>query len=182
MDKYLKPKLIILEGLDRVGKTTLIKELRKTISNPKVMSLSSASPPKCVDEPGWTPTHYWALMMEVSDLVSEGWTIIMDRFHIGETVYGPIYRNSETDYIWQYEETLLAHDKDVWLITLVDNGESIIARDDGGSHEKDAEAYDRTRMAFEASHAKSKIANKLLINITNNGWVNPDAILEMIYD
>lgn len=175
-----KAKIIIIEGLDHTGKTTLIKSLRRQIKNHKVFGLASSNPPKGVDDK-WSHDHYYVMLQKTVSLMASGWTIIADRFHIGETVYGPIYRNSDTDYIWDYETALYGDNPNIWLITLVDYGCKILARDDGLSNESSAVEYDKTRIEFINSHNKSCIKNKILLNITDDGWVNPDKILELIY-
>lgn len=175
-----QPKIIIIEGLDHTGKTTLIKSLRRKIHNFKILGLSSSNPPKNMSH-DWSVNHYHSLLTQTAKLYHEGWTIIADRFHIGETVYGPIYRQSDTDYIWEIEEVVYPNNKDVWLITLVDYGCKIVARDDGQSNESSAVEYEKTRSGFIESYNRSCIHNKILMNITDDGWVDPDKLLELIY-
>lgn len=176
----LRPKLIIFEGQDRVGKTTLIKSLRKMIKNPKVIGLASSSPPSDVTD-DWSYTHYYKLMGMTELLLQTGWTVIMDRFHIGETVYGPIYRKSKTDYIWDYESEIFGDNPNIWLITLVADPEDLVARDDGESNEASIAEYKKTKDAFEESHHRSSIQNKLLINVSKQGFAEPKQLLELIY-
>lgn len=174
------PKLIIVEGLDHTGKTTLIKSLRRRIKNHKVLGLSSANPPNGVDQL-WSIQHYRSILQISEKLLHNDWTVITDRFHIGETVYGPLYRNSDTDYIWELEKSYYDNNPDVWLITLVDYGNKIVSRDDGLSNESSGSEYEKTRLGFIESHNKSCIKNKILLNMTDDGWVDPSKILELIY-
>lgn len=175
----ITPKIIIVEGQDRCGKSTLIKSLRKHIQNPKVLTLSSSSPPS-FDTKEWSKKHYKEMIDLSIDLAWDGWTIIADRFHIGETVYGPIFRNDDSSYIWEFDEHY-RNNPDVWLITIVDYAEDLIARDDGQSNEKNRDDFEVVRLSFIDSHRKSSIKNKILINISDNGWANPQTILEKIY-
>lgn len=176
----IKPKLIIFEGQDRVGKTTLIKSLRKMIKNPKIMGLASSSPPTDITN-DWSYTHYYKLMGMTKELVDSEWTVIMDRFHIGETVYGPIYRKTKTDYIFDFESEIFDDNPNIWLITLVAEPEDLVDRDDGESNETSLLEYKKTKEAFEESHHRSCIANKLLVNVSKEGFVDPQKLLEMIY-
>lgn len=176
----LKPKIIIIEGQDRVGKTTLIKELRKNIKNYKQLSISYSSPPKVDDYHIWFKNHYTKSTELFINLLDKNWTVILDRFYIGETVYGPLFRNTDTDYIWEIDKKF-ENNSSVWLITITDYTNKLMSRDDGLSNEKTSVDHENVRARFIGSHNKSSITNKLFINVSDDGWPNHSEILKLIY-
>lgn len=83
--------LIVLEGPDCGGKTTLARELLAAHGGPghREHAGPPADPPPCafteyesaLDEPG--------LRARIAD---PGYLVVMDRWHVGEAVYGPLWR------------------------------------------------------------------------------------------
>jgi thymidylate kinase len=77
--------LIILEGCDGVGKTTIARHLAERIDGD--VRIGHCGPPE-------------AHPLEETVLPLNGYRpgvgehVVMDRFHIGELIYGPIYRNA----------------------------------------------------------------------------------------
>lgn len=173
-------KFIVVEGMDRCGKDTLIKGLRKLIQNPRILDHHSTSPPKGVDALEWSRIYYWSILYLSRALQVLGWDVIANRCHIGETVYGPIYRQTDPEFIWEQEKDYLDLDN-TWLIVVVDNGLSLMRRDDGLSNESSITEFNQVRDAFTSSFHKSAIKNKILINISDDGWPDPKTIYEKIY-
>lgn len=173
-------KLLVVEGLDRCGKSTLVKSLKTKILNPRIVTLSSSSPPIGVDD-SWSIQHYSSLFENIATLVETGFMVIFDRFHIGETVYGPVYRGSNTGYIWELEEALIsAIGESAYLLLLTDEGKNIAKRDDGLSLESSASEYDKIGSKFKISYDKSVIPNKLQLNITDDGWAKVEDIYRWV--
>jgi hypothetical protein len=81
--------VIIIEGPDGVGKTTLCDALAQRFlgSCTIVHSVHYGPPPG--DEP--TALYYWDEVDNILGLAKSG-PVIVDRFHVGEMVYGPILR------------------------------------------------------------------------------------------
>lgn len=174
-------KLIIIEGQDNCGKSTLIKGLRKRIDNPKILGIASCGPPSVVGVE-WNKQHYSEVLRSLKHLQLQGFDLLCDRLHIGETCYGPVFRGVNSDYIWDIEKEMLNDIlDDVYLILLSDSGEAITKRDDGLSIESSAEEFDKIGSLFEVGAYQSSIRNKLLINISKDGWPNPNKIYNWIY-
>lgn len=175
-------KLIIVEGQDNCGKSTLLRSLRNKINNPKIISISSSVPPV---EAGndWSIKHYSSAFDTILNLVSKHkYDVLVDRLHIGETCYGPKFRNADSKYIWELEEVVTNMiQEQTYLIVLTDDGESIISRDDGYSIEQNYEEFDEIRELFKKGFKTSNISNKKLIHITNDGWPNVNEIYDWIY-
>lgn len=93
-----KPKIIILEGCDKTGKTTLAKEICRQLGYKYV----KVSNPK-----GDPYQEYKKLIKEVKE------PTLFDRLHIGEPVYGPVMRKVNLlpkDKFNHIEDLLLQHD------------------------------------------------------------------------
>lgn len=161
--------IIIIEGMDNTGKTTLINQLREVYTNSAV--IHSSKPPNSVKNKCEWETSYYYQMSEMS--VQANMNMIFDRFHLGTYVYGIQFRGYLDDEVSELfdlvETSLMSTDKPVFLITLVDYGDAIMNRDDSLSFEKTADDYDATKRLFEEAHDKSSIVPKLLINISDNG-------------
>ena len=162
---------VIIEGMDRCGKTTLIKNLRKSyFKNPRTIVHHSSSPPKVDDPSKWEEEHYrhlfhtFAYMSNCND-----YDIILDRFHLGSVVYGKKYRNIDEDAIFTIDKHYHTYYPNMYLIVLVDEPSEIIKRDDGDSLETSIDDYEYTKTEFEKCFEKSHCRNKLLINVSRNG-------------
>ena len=93
-------KLIIVDGMDNTGKSTLIARLTKvleSLSNTTI-TIHSQKPPKDIapeDTSAYQHKYYLDLINMLATLKSERKYdyIILDRGWISEYVYGPLYRN-----------------------------------------------------------------------------------------
>jgi len=87
--------IIILEGCDKTGKTTLANKLFERTDFKMYKSSQPKKPP-------------YEEYMEMLDIIGKEDAII-DRFHLGEMVYGPIYRGKSnlTNIQFKYIEDRL---------------------------------------------------------------------------
>lgn len=163
--------IIIIEGLDRCGKSTLVEHLRKQyFTSPNILVHHSSSPPK-VDNPNlWELKHYSSLIQTGQFLVDKyAYTIIFDRFHLGAAVYGERYRGADPSDVYDLDKLYLSNYDKAVLILLTGDPKEIAARDDGDSLEKSVEEYSHTADAFLKAYEASSCMHKLHINITENG-------------
>lgn len=96
--------------------------------------------------------------------------LIFDRSHLGEIVYGNIYRGYSGDYVLDIEKKfnhILDVFENLFLITLVDEPENLISREDGLSFSVELDKKQRELELFDLAHTSSTIKNKLIINIKN---------------
>jgi len=163
--------ILIIEGMDRCGKSTLVEQLRKRyFTNPRILVHHSSSPPKVEDPNEWEVQHYGKLLDASYQLnYAHGFDIIYDRFHLGAIVYGKKYRNADPEDIYSIEEMLIHKDDEIALVLLTDWSNAIVERDDDDSLESGVAEFDETRLAFEEAFSRSIIPNKLHINISENG-------------
>lgn len=163
--------LLIIEGMDRCGKSTLVEHLRKRyFTSPNILVHHSSSPPKVEDPNAWELDHYRSLFRSSQMLVDDYfYDVIFDRFHLGAAVYGEKYRGANTADIYELDNRYLLGYEKAALILLTDKPEAIAARDDGDSLEKSLKDYYYTMSAFVEAFVVSSCVNKLHINITDNG-------------
>lgn len=96
--------------------------------------------------------------------------LILNRAHLGECVYSPLYRNYNGDFVFEEEKTFLWQDnlKRIKLILFTDEVEAIIKRDkernDGLSFSLDPEMKKKELDLFDKAFEKS-ILNKKRIEL-----------------
>lgn len=167
--------LLIIEGMDRCGKSYLVEHLRKRyFTSPNILVHHSSSPPKVENQNAWELNHYESLFMASKMLVDDSfYEVIFDRFHLGAAVYGEKYRGANPADIYELDFKYLHNYPEAALILLTDDPEAIAARDDGDSLEKSLQEYNETMSAFIEAYIVSSCMNKLHINVSvNGGFVN----------
>ena len=90
--------LICISGCDRTGKSTICNKLSELL-NCKSVHFSA---PKTLEE---GKKQYFDFL----DTVEPFKNVICDRFHDGEHIYAPIYRNYESNYLQEFEQKLKKH-------------------------------------------------------------------------
>jgi thymidylate kinase len=167
----------IIEGLDRLGKSTLISNLRNKLGNYTVVHygkpeklaayrnatggtgspLSLQEKVRNADLLAYQQESFRSAML----MARSGACLIYDRAWLGEAVYAPLYRGYSGDYVFDYE---LRHHMDVQsMVKLVllteDFDRSRHFVDDGESFDvsKRREEQELFRRAFSMSHLPTKI-------------------------
>ena len=170
---------IIIEGLDRVGKSLLITNIIKSIGYHHIVHygkpIQSSIYNNSLEE------YQKQSFIKGFELLINNTDIIFDRFILGEYVYAPRYRNYNGSYVFDYEkeyhiDTLY----DIFLILLVCSNTSIMI-DDGNSH--DFSKKDEEQNDFIVAYEKSKITHKFMIDVydnKNNTYKKPEVILEQV--
>jgi hypothetical protein len=134
--------LIIIEGPDNTGKDTLQKNLQNKLGD--CITFHFTSPPSSVHKleklnyqvNGWYNTWLNTKQsMEIGNLKFGIW----NRSHLGEYVYGPMYRNIPTNLIVEeiekFENTYFnSNDIKIHLVILIPQVSTVIKNDDGLSH------------------------------------------------
>lgn len=91
------PKLVILEGADGVGKTTLGKFLAKHFQGFYFHATATKSLIPAMRD------YQINLMENIEENVAEGRTVVMDRFWPSELIYGAVFR-PDNPYGFSYSE------------------------------------------------------------------------------
>ena len=113
--------------------------------------------------------HNMFLVLKENYCMDNERCLILNRSHIGEAVYSPMYRNYSGDYVFEIEnmfknQTFFSR---IVLFTMIDDPNSIIERDDGLSFSVDVDKKTEEIKMFKRAHEMSYIKHKLLINIAN---------------
>jgi len=90
--------------------------------------------------------------------------IVLDRSHLGEYVYGPLYRSNsgvDLEYLWQFENPSW---NDVYLILLRADSDVLRSRDDGLGF--DISKIDEEQARFYEAFDRSRIRHKIAIDVT----------------
>ena len=85
-------KLIIVEGIDGSGKTTLIEGLRRLGAFDYHFNYSYPKEAEMFQCGAFAKGEYAASIRIFKQLLQRDYTIVCDRFHLGEYAYGPIMR------------------------------------------------------------------------------------------
>ena len=157
---------IILEGLDRLGKTTITKELQNKLGFQK-LTYHCTKPDKLRRYTGsaigcpLNLARQKAMYEEMFKVLESDVNIIFDRGHLGETVYSPGLRGYDGGYVFNIEKKY--NTEGVRLILLhVD--EHFEAEDDG----KSASASHCVLVSieeFKRSFNSSSIVDKRMIKV-----------------
>jgi len=172
-----------IEGLDRLGKSTLIRGIMdrggfyQTIhfSKPEKLAVyehaKDKSPLQLYQEESFRNSML---------LARSGARIIFDRWHLGEAVYAPLYRGYDGDYVFK-QEKMFAMDEvhSIRLILLVENfNYSKHFVSDGDSFD-DTKRKAEQELFFDAM-AKSIIPDRRIVCVTaeDGGFRRKEDILE----
>jgi len=177
-------KLIIVEGIDGSGKTTLIEGLKTKMKIDYIFNYSYPKEPEMFQCGAFAKGEYMASIRIFRQLLAEGKTIVCDRFHIGEYAYGPVKRyypywfaeKIKTDV----EEMLLKEigkDRIFLIILLCSPWEALKRKGPDNYLEKDSSAFSRINERY------SKVLSQLdFIRIDTSTWVyldHPERVLEV---
>lgn len=174
------PTVFGIEGLDRLGKSTLIDGIRNRLgyfevihfSKPQKLDVySNTLPVAGVPPHSLQAYHYQQESFRNSMLLAKsGSRVIFDRWHLGEAVYSPMYRLYDGSYVFDFEKH---HDLDyvggLRLILLTEDFQ--IARhfvDDGESLGTIDDREEEQRRFIEAFN-RSIILDKRIICVTDPG-------------
>ncbi len=167
----MKHPIIVCCGQDGTGKSTLANQLANHYG-PGAIKHHSGSPPKELSYPFnkiWEDNNYFSLMNAFNE-VSHTNAVIVDRFHLGQVIYGKRYRGyNDSLHVNDLESNMLLDSKNLFLVLLTDFSLNLFERDDGNSYEKSVLDFEQTRNSFKEEFDRSKIVNKLHICISANG-------------
>ncbi len=171
------PSVIAVEGLDRLGKTTLVDGLRQKLGYHEVIHFSKPQTLEYyrdVPRPSDVPVnmaHIWAYQhdsfVNSMQLANSGANIIFDRWHIGEAVWSPMFRGFSGDYVFNIEKNFLK--VPVRLILLIED--FAIARHfvDDGESLGTVEQREEIQKRFIEAVDRSSIKDKRIICVTDPG-------------
>ena len=163
----MKSKFIIKEGPDRVGKDTQQDLIVKNMPTKVFHKIHYTSVPfKGEQGTTYSARMYTDMFEMMLSLKNKNINIIFNRSHLGESIYAPLYREYNGDYVFEIENKYVnSLRENLYLITLVNNTKTLVNRDDGNSFYESEEGLKAEVDGFNRAHIKSKIKNKLKINV-----------------
>lgn len=167
-------KLIIVEGLDNTGKDDCLNYLINKYSDNHLyrhfgFPIGETNQEK-IDYQKYSFQKEFSLYqtIEKDKYFNQNNEIYWNRSHIGEYVYGTIYRNYDPEWIFNLETLYGFDEKDIYLILLTADPEFLIKNDDGKSFSTKLSDKKREIKLFESAFQKSIIHNKLNIKVNEN--------------
>jgi len=190
-------KHIIIEGGDRLGKDTLLRNLCNHFNYNNITIRHFDKPPK-----GMSPKETLDFQFEVfykemlfvdhiNDIMDgDEWgyhdnIVIWNRSHLGEYVYSQMFRGiSRKDVATRlklFEERNLSSTQ--YLVTLTASPKFFLEQEDGESFSQDLDQKTRELQLFKEAHALSLIENKKLIKVNNgNSYRGREVILNEVLE
>lgn len=173
------PKQFLIEGVDRMGKSTLIEGLLQELGyhlvvhyeKPKKLKAYSDLPHKGLFR------YQWETYNEMFRMIDVGTKLILDRAHLGEAVYAPMYRKYDGDYVFSMEKLVATHGARLVLLTTSDFS---FIKDDGLSLDFSKKEIEQAK--FIDAFSRSTIEDKVLVDVANGkgGYRDPKEILAAV--
>lgn len=174
-------KLIIIDGMDNTGKTTLINRLTSVLQdqlNMKVYTIHLQKPPKEIPKvqiPEYSHEYYTKNLVKTLksfyDLAEYDY-IILDRGWISEYVYGPMYRDRnkldivEDNLVMDYKVSNIFGRFNIYLYVLIGSPKFLIKHDDNLSlSNADEKLIVNEIYQFKNAFNMSLLNNKKLIDV-----------------
>lgn len=165
---------LILEGLDRLGKSTLASEIEARLGC--FTKLHFGKPPTlkyyemAVGPTSAMEAYQRDSFEQMFTLLDSDARLLLDRAHLGESVYAKRYRGYDGDYVFELESVKHVNALSNTLLVLLVNFDTELERtlvDDGDSFDwsRRAEEQDDFNLAFN----KSRFRNKLRLQVGSNG-------------
>jgi thymidylate kinase len=166
--------IYIFEGMDNCLKDTLIQLFRSKLS-PQTQILKYNSPPAGIsDVELWQKAHFEDMFeLMKTNLNNSSRNLILNRAHLGEYVYSPIYRGYEGEWIFDLEKSFLhssnLYQSSIKLFVFYDSDNSkLLFREDGNSFSNNNhENFDKERKRFIKAFEKSMILNKRMFDLSD---------------
>lgn len=159
----------LIEGLDRLGKDTLIQGILNTRGYHQVVHFSKPQVLAAYDTcPDPLQEYQYRSFKNLFRCLESAkfYHLICNRAHLGEVVYSPLYRGYSGEYVFQLERDHLAHQwYDTRLILLTENFK--VSRhfvDDGLSF--DVSKRQKEQELFLSAFESSAIKDKRIICVT----------------
>lgn len=171
-------RVFIIEGLDRLGKSTLIDNIQQEAGFYQTVHMSKPrrlpfyqrqvfTPPKTVEKNEELFMYQRDSFITMFNLIHSDAHLIFDRAHLGEAVYAPLYRGYSGDYVFELERAMNVQDAEsVRLILLVEDFKtSKHFVDDGESF--DITKREQEQDMFMTALSRSRFKDKKVICVTD---------------
>ena len=182
----LSKQVYAIEGLDRLGKSTLIQGIKNTLGF--FQTIHFGKPEKLptyansIIDAAYQFQHTDGQLFNYQSssftnsmiIANSGARVIFDRWHLGEAVYSPLYRGYNGDYVFFYEKLHKLHlNAEIRMILLTEDfSKSKHFIDDGESF--DISKREAEQQMFVDAFNKSIIQDKRIVCVTaDDGQFKP---------
>lgn len=178
-------KLIIIDGMDNTGKTTLINRLTSVLQdqlNMNIKIIHLEKPPKEIkkeDIPHYSHMYYTDILVKQLNTLyntDEYDYIILDRGWISEYVYAPLYRNRtyeeviEDNIVLDYKVSKIFGKQNIYLYVLIGDTNFLLKHEDNLSLSKSNKNLINTECnLFLSAFYMSLLPNKETITVNDKG-------------
>lgn len=174
-----QPKQFLIEGIDRLGKTTLIEELQQRLGyhlvvhyeRPRKLHYYEEISRICSKFGSGPPLEMYQrdVYKNMFRIIDSGTKVIFDRAHLGEMVYAPMYRKYDGSYVLDFEKDVKTLNARLVLLTTSDFS---FLKDDGLSI--DFSKKEEEQGLFIDAFYRSGIEDKVVVDVSNgNGGYRP---------
>lgn len=181
----MKKTHYIIEGVDSVGKDTLINNIVKKLGYH--MQVHYSKPIDSEFYPGERTARLkeyqsasfntgFVLLTEFKDI-----SIVFNRFHLGEYVYSDRYRDYSGMYVFELEDIFDIGSEDHIKLILLKTSDWSFIKDDGENHDYSQRFSEQEDFEWAFNH--SKIKNKVMIDIMKEPGIRKseeDVLLEAL--
>ena len=150
---------IIVEGIDRIGKDTLISLINNNLGYQDIHS----SKPERLEVFDYSLQKYQEnYFSKWFSVIENNSGFIFNRFHLGEYVYSMLYRDYIPGiYLYNYESIPTIKDETLLILLYTDNFD--IIKDDGKSF--DFSKKEKEQNLFKSAFKNSLITNKIMVQV-----------------
>lgn len=178
-----KIKHVVIEGVDRLGKDSLIQGIQDNLGyflnvHYQKPSILQKYKKERVNQSNLTVDQRWSLILRdyqeqsfinMFRLLSGDCRVILNRAHLGEYVYSPLYRKYDGSYVFDLEDMFIdtgSKFREQSLLVLLTTSDFSFIEDDGLS--LDFSKKEAEQELFKKAFSRSKFTNKLMIDVSNS--------------
>lgn len=185
-------KLLIIEGPDRCGKNTLINGICSVYDNHIVRHFGFPVGNDDMEKRNFQ-YHFFRNEFSMAQKRNETSSFCMNddsgiyiwnRAHLGEMVYGQIYRNTHPgEWVMRMEKSFSFDlDPSIYLVLLEASPEFLVEHDDGHSFSEKIENKRKEIELFEGAFSMSLILNKMKMDVSmkNGSFKDKNEILKRV--
>lgn len=164
----------LIEGLDRLGKDTLLDGIRHRMGyhqvlhykKPNLLEYYSKEMPRALAFRKYQEVGFRTMFQLLSGAPSA--KIICNRAHLGECVYAPIYRNYSGDYVFELEREFKVHQlSQTRLVLLIEDFDVSKHFVDDGNSLGGKEKRQEEQQLFLKAFNTSAFPDKKIIRVTD---------------
>lgn len=170
------PLHFLFEGIDGVGKDTIINELQSILGYRSVIHMSKPKP--CAIYNFDLIQYQQSSFIHLMNLLNQKTPLIFNRSHIGEMVYSK-YRNSSGEWIYDLENIIEDLNSSVIVLLLARN-ENLL-RDDGESFDYNARMQEQNEFIQACKRSKLNVIEQYVHDEYGN-WIDAHVIVSSILE